>query len=166
MRNWISFLLPKKQAIEPVEIPFINKTPLRLKPVSPLLGGGDIEGDVIANRHVTEHFRLEELVCPCCERIRITPGFYIHMELLERLRRDYGEPIMVNSGYRCPDHNKEIGGTENSWHMRFATDLGETDEDKRRELYKIALSLNFGGIGLYTWGIHLDMRPEPYRWRA
>ncbi|OPL13108.1 MAG: hypothetical protein AVO39_11080 [delta proteobacterium MLS_D] len=73
---------------------------------------------------------------------------------------------MVNSGYRCPDHNKEIGGTENSWHMRFATDLGETDEDKRRELYKIALSLNFGGIGLYTWGIHLDMRPEPYRWRA
>jgi uncharacterized protein YcbK (DUF882 family) len=32
--------------------------------------------------------------------------------------RDYVKlPIVVNSGYRCPEHNKRVGGVANSQHI-------------------------------------------------
>ena len=37
--------------------------------------------------------------------------------VLEPLRRLYGQPIRINSGYRCPKLNKLVGGVPNSWHQ-------------------------------------------------
>lgn len=39
-------------------------------------------------------------------------------EVLDPLRERYGIPIYVNSGYRCPELNRLIGGAFNSQHMR------------------------------------------------
>lgn len=38
-------------------------------------------------------------------------------EVLDPLREWYGRPIYVNSGYRCPELNKVVGGVENSYHV-------------------------------------------------
>ena len=38
--------------------------------------------------------------------------------VLDPLRDAWGAPIMVNSGYRCPELNKLVGGTPNSQHQR------------------------------------------------
>lgn len=37
--------------------------------------------------------------------------------VLDPLRRLYGKPIIINSGYRCPQLNKLVGGVTNSWHQ-------------------------------------------------
>lgn len=37
--------------------------------------------------------------------------------VLDPLREAYGEAITVNSGYRCPELNKAVGGAKNSQHM-------------------------------------------------
>lgn len=37
--------------------------------------------------------------------------------VLDPLRRLYGKPIKINSGYRCPQLNKLVGGVTNSWHQ-------------------------------------------------
>ena len=39
-------------------------------------------------------------------------------EVLDPLREAWGGPIRVNSGYRCPELNKAVGGTPTSQHQR------------------------------------------------
>jgi len=62
---------------------------------------------------LTEHFSLDEFMCPCCERVEIA---YVIPYLLERIRLWIGEPLMVTSGYRCPKHNEDVGGMPDSLH--------------------------------------------------
>ena len=46
------------------------------------------------------------------------------MLVLDDIRGGWGGPIHVNSGYRCPDLNRAVGGSKSSVHMRgFAADL-------------------------------------------
>ena len=37
--------------------------------------------------------------------------------VLDPLRRLYGAPIIIGSGYRCKQLNKVVGGVPNSWHQ-------------------------------------------------
>jgi len=121
--------------------------------------------------YVTEHFLLEDFRCPCCDMLKVVPVFFLHVERLEEMRQELGFPLVVNSGYRCEKHNKAVGGSPRSWHMIFATDIrpemGE-DEHALKEIYKVALTQNWGGIGLYEDDgfIHLDLRPEEVRWKV
>ena len=36
--------------------------------------------------------------------------------VLDRIRQDWGSPIIISSGYRCDKLNKAVGGAENSGH--------------------------------------------------
>lgn len=38
--------------------------------------------------------------------------------VLDPLRRLYGKPIIITSGYRCTELNKKVGGVKNSWHTQ------------------------------------------------
>ena len=54
-------------------------------------------------------------------------------ELLDPVREAWGKPIRVNSGYRCPQLNKAVGGVANSQHLKGeAADIttGSTWENK------------------------------------
>ena len=103
------------------------------------------------------------------------------MSLLEELRCELHFPIIINSGYRCPEHNKKIGGSLRSWHMKFATDvrpkweknvwsLGERakflQHKRMEELRGIAQTLGFRGVGEYEWFVHLDTRPTFTTWEG
>lgn len=37
-------------------------------------------------------------------------------DLCDRIRMLYGRPLVVSSGYRSPEHNKEVGGVSESFH--------------------------------------------------
>lgn len=39
-------------------------------------------------------------------------------EVLEPLRQHIGKPLVISSGYRCPNLNKAVGGVTNSQHMK------------------------------------------------
>lgn len=56
--------------------------------------------------------------------------------ILQPLRNMYGSPIIITSGYRCPELNTAIGGSAVSQHMSgMAADI-DTAYDNRR-LFKI-----------------------------
>nr|QJB19715.1 MAG: peptidase [Microvirus sp.] len=39
------------------------------------------------------------------------------INVMEKIRAEYGMPIYITSGYRTPEHNKKVGGVANSQHI-------------------------------------------------
>ena len=56
--------------------------------------------------------------------------------VLDPLREWYGKPIMVNSGYRCPELNRAVGGVPDSQHLSGeAADIDVNDTRENRRLF-------------------------------
>ncbi len=80
-----------------------------------------------------------------------TPTEAIKVELtklinnvLQPLRDAYKKPIVVNSGYRCPDLNKAVGGVKTSQHLvGQAADIRSVSDSKtdNKELFDLACKL-------------------------
>jgi Uncharacterized protein conserved in bacteria len=119
-------------------------------------------GQGVNNVRLTANFNLREFQCPCCGAVKIDP------ELVRRLQvaRDrIGKPIIVTSGYRCPDHNRRVGGASNSQHLHGrAADIycqGVTVA----QLADIAEGyFQDGGLGRYAGHVHVDIRGTKARW--
>lgn len=60
--------------------------------------------------------------------------------LLDPLREAWGGPLVVTSGYRCPELNKAVGGSETSAHTAgWAADLVPGDGRGVQELVNFAI---------------------------
>lgn len=89
------------------------------------------------------------------------------LELLDKIREEIGVPVLVNSGYRSPTHNKAVGGVSNSQHVfGTAADITIKDKTKLKQLKEICDRLNpNGGVGLnYNTFVHVDVRGKRARW--
>ena len=63
--------------------------------------------------------------------------------VLDPLREAWGGPIRVNSGYRCPELNKLVGGTPTSQHQRGeAADITVGSRSANRSLLALIKRLN------------------------
>ncbi len=63
--------------------------------------------------------------------------------ILDPLREAWGKPIHVNSGYRCPQLNKEVGGSPTSQHMKGeAADITVGNRADNRRLYHLLASMH------------------------
>ena len=91
-----------------------------------------------------------------------TGAIQIHIpsyRTLQRFRDVLQESVYINSGYRSPVYNAEIGGSPNSYHKELiAWDLYSLDtpyEDRVR----VAREVGFTGIGIYPRKnfTHVDM---------
>lgn len=86
--------------------------------------------------------------------------------MVDEIRRRLGAPIAIvdkgGSGIRCPEHNAEVGGVYNSEHLYGrAADLhpmGRTPAQLKAVAEAVTAEMipGRGGIGLYTWGVHVD----------
>lgn len=56
--------------------------------------------------------------------------------VLDPLREWYGKPIPVNSGYRCPELNKAIGGVATSFHQfGKGVDIDARSDEENKKLF-------------------------------
>ena len=92
-------------------------------------------------------------------------------QLLDPIRRRYGAPIIVTSGYRCPALNTAVGGVANSHHIvGCAADIvgglppppptGGGDLPPNRYLYELIIQMQREGAIRFTQLI----AEEGYRW--
>lgn len=94
----------------------------------------------------------------------ITNNLLFIIDKLDAIREDFGKPIYVNSGYRCPKLNNLVGGVENSAHLQgLAADITSSNNKRLFDLIKD----NFEFDKLinehnYSW-IHIQFRPKNNR---
>ena len=120
-----------------------------------------------ARGNLTTNLAIEEFQCKCgkCSAT-------VHDEALsfglQKIRTHFGSPMIISSGYRCPTHNTNVGGSSKSYHVKgMAADIVMPGVNVS-EICAYAESIGFYGIGMYDDGyVHLDTRPKEKKafWR-
>ena len=86
-------------------------------------------------------------------------------KVLDPLREEFGEPIIVNSGYRSPALNKAVKGAANSQHVSgHAADITAGSKFRNKRLFILAQKLDLPFDQLiderdYSW-IHISHSPR------
>lgn len=63
--------------------------------------------------------------------------------ILDPLREEYKNPIIINSGYRCPQLNKLVGGAKTSQHMTgLAADITVGNKNQNKKLFELAIKMD------------------------
>lgn len=84
--------------------------------------------------------------------------------VLDPLREWYNKPIFINSGYRCKELNKAVGGVSSSYHLKgMAADIDMGDKNDNQPLFDyIKDNLSFTELGWEGNGrwIHVAYDPD------
>ena len=107
-----------------------------------------------------KYFNLKEFSCKHCGQLPPQGMNKVLLEKLDLLRDRIGAPIIVTSGYRCPEHNAAVGGVSNSQHVQGnAADI-VCNAVSVDELADVAAAIGFDGIGRYYSDgfVHVDCR--------
>lgn len=119
---------------------------------------------------LSDNFNLEEFTASTtADRLKIvntlTGKAIVHIQLLVKallqpLRTAYGQPMQVNSGYRCPELNRAVGGVATSQHTRGeASDIACASPRELLEVLKRS-DLDFDQAILYPTFLHLSYTGE------
>ena len=121
---------------------------------------------------LTQNFNKSEFDCKCgCEMPNeVLINVQKLANQLQMLRDKVEVSIKINSSYRCPKHNKAIGGVLNSQHiLGKAADVvisgfkASKTFDLISELIDKGDMLQ-GGLGSYNTFTHYDIRKTKARW--
>ena len=82
------------------------------------------------------------------------------LNVLQPLRDEWGGPLKINSGYRCKELNKAVGGVETSQHGKGeAADVACTDPLALARLAK-RMKLPYDQMGVYASFVHFSYRRD------
>jgi len=113
----------------------------------------------MSNEHVgwstIKHFRPEEFACSCCGEHKIVIEL---VKKVDELRKAYGRPMTINSGYRCMSHSESLRKPTSSHTKGVAADIRVDGSRERFELLALILKMNlFTRIGIANGFIHVDI---------
>lgn len=114
-------------------------------------------------KQLSQHFNVQEFKCKCGKAHDII----IDNMLVDRLERLYKiadcSRIIITSGYRCPTHSRNVGGSASDAHtVGIAADI--MCYDKQGKLINpwlvaaYAEQAGFSGIGVMSTALHVDVR--------
>lgn len=113
---------------------------------------------VAASIWVYPNFSPQEIACRGSGKLKIKIEA---MERLQALRVQLDRPMIINSAYRSPAHNKKIGGAPKSRHVEGdAFDVSQLNHDPH-VFQQLAEQAGFTGFGFYPPNkgnfIHIDL---------
>lgn len=114
---------------------------------------------------LSENFKVGEFDCKCgqCDRVLVDEDL---VKWLQLIRDHFGGSVHVNSGYRCPEHNKKVGGSATSHHMRgMAADI-RVQGATPTQVARYAESIGVQRIGLYDCFVHIGSDNRKRFWKG
>ena len=118
------------------------------------------------NLQLTAHFQSDEFWCSCGCGNEGPNGNHISQSLvlkLEIVRTAINKPMQINSGIRCLKHNRSIGSSDTSSHIKcVAADISCTQMSDRHLLMSHLPKL-FERIGIHKDFIHVDIDTDKRR---
>jgi len=107
---------------------------------------------------VKTYFKKQEFQCRCCGREEMDLDFVFRLALA---RAEANAPFIINSGWRCVVHNREVGGTVDSSHkIGYAADIRVLDPNLRFRVIRALILAGFNRIGVRKDFIHVDADPD------
>ena len=107
---------------------------------------------------LTTHFSRDEFKCKCgnCDN----DGVDIELlEVMERVRFHFQNAVRIHCGNRCLEHNRKLGSKDTSQHTKSKACDFNVDNIQHIEVFQYVNSiLEHGAVGIYDWGIHVDVR--------
>ena len=113
---------------------------------------------------LAKNFKASEFDCKCsrCDTFLVDEKL---VELLQKIRDHFGVSVNVNAGYRCKEHNAEVGGHVSSHHMKgMAADI-RVKGVAPGEVAKYAESIGIQRIGLYDSFVHIGSADTKNFWK-
>jgi hypothetical protein len=117
--------------------------------------------------NLSPNFRKSEFACKCNRCSTVTVDMEL-VDILQRIRDHFGQSVNINSGYRCKEHNAEVGGASGSHHTKgMAADI-RVKGVAPRDVAKYAESIGVKRIGLYEGDegefVHIGSGKEKRFW--
>lgn len=120
------------------------------------------------DKQVAKNFKVKEFACKDGSDV-----VFIAQTLpmvLQYIRMRTGSAVVINSAYRTVAHNSspEVGGAEHSQHLYGTAADIKVSGYTPAKLATIAREImpDWGGVGVYSWGIHVDVREEKADWNG
>lgn len=116
------------------------------------------------SKKLSTNFKASEFDCKCsrCDQFLVDEKL---VEILQKIRDHFGVSVNVNSGYRCKEHNAEVGGSTSSHHMKgMAADI-VVKGVKPEDVAKFAESIGIKRIGLYDSFVHIGSADTKKYWK-
>ena len=113
---------------------------------------------------LSKNFTSTEFDCHgngCCSSTKVDSKL---VDYLQKIRDHFGKAVSINSGYRCSKHNASVGGASRSNHMDGEAADIRISGVTPIEVARYAESIGILGIGVYSWGVHVDTRTSKYFW--
>jgi uncharacterized protein YcbK (DUF882 family) len=111
--------------------------------------------------YISKHFTTAEFTCRCgCGQCIIDISL---INLCEDFRIIVNKPMIVHSVNRCEKHNERVQGFSTSKHLEGLAMDFHVAGMSIKELHEIASKhhapsdILFGGLGIYSWGVHVDV---------
>lgn len=117
----------------------------------------------INDLQISKNFWLYEFASPDTYQVKVDGQLIF---LLQKFRDRVKVGFTPNSAYRTPVYNAKLeGSSTKSQHMEGrAVDIPRLPGFTVEQMAQIAEDVGFDGIGLYDWGIHVDVRGKKVRW--
>ena len=114
---------------------------------------------------LSPHFSKHEFRCRCCGAVSVSPAL---VDILEDIRAYAGVPLVITSGFRCPEHNAAVGGSANSAHLTGeAADIFVSGNLDRFKILEGVFMSMVTRTGIAESFIHVDVKanaPQEVCW--
>ena len=117
------------------------------------------------NTKLSTNFTVKEFACKDgSDKVLIDTAL---VDVLQKIRDYFGKPVIINSAYRSPEHNKRVGGSAGSYHVKgMAADIQISGVSAVELAYYAQTITN--GVGVYYYRntnfLHVDTRQRETFW--
>lgn len=109
-------------------------------------------------KRLSPNFLETEFSCNHCGNVLDISQTLI--DVLQDVRNHFNAGVIVNSGYRCPTHNRNVGGSANSQHLRGTAADIRVSNVSPATVHRYLADKYAGrfGLGRYNTFTHVDVR--------